>query len=322
MKGGRLLIKFCVNPINQLVEILQKGQMPYENTIIIGDNSSGKSLLLRQFIKNMEDKKETYFIDAVNRVFDVTKITKAIEMPEYKETIIETRIQDQYFNIQDSFNCYGTLTERVEQIYSAFEEKVQVLFQQLVNDGFKVLYGNPFGEVAFKEGIGQLSSGYQAMVRLLLELTYYSEMGVKKNKLFNNWVVIDELDEFLSPRYASKIFGYLRENFSGMRFIITTHSIDLVVAAQNANVIILDENGYEVIDANDYNSVSEVQRIFQRVFGGYNPINVEVESILRRLMNNKINQAWSKEDEKILLELREEALSASQKLIYRQITEW
>lgn len=101
-------MKFCVNTINQLVEILQTGQLPYKDTIIIGDNSSGKSLLVRQLIGKLVNKKEAYFIDAVNRVFDVAKITKSIERPELKETIIETRIQDLYFNIQDSFNCYGS----------------------------------------------------------------------------------------------------------------------------------------------------------------------------------------------------------------------
>lgn len=315
-------MKFCVNTINQLVEILQTGQLPYKDTIIIGDNSSGKSLLVRQLMGKLVNKKEAYFIDAVNRVFDVAKITKSIERPELKETIIETRIQDLYFNIQDSFNCYGTMTERVEQIYSAFEDKVQVLFQKLVNDEFKILYGNPSGEVQFNEGIGLLSSGYQAMVRILLELTYYDEMGIKKEQFSDATVVIDELDEFLSPRYASKIFGFLRDNFSRVHFVITTHSIDLVVAAQDANIIILSENGYEVIDSNDYNSFSEVQRIFQQVFGWYNSPQMETESILRQLMNNKINQAWSDNDEKKLLELKKEKLTASQKLIYRQIMEW
>lgn len=315
-------MKFCVNTINQLVEILQTGQLPYKDTIIIGDNSSGKSLLVRQLIGKLVNKKEAYFIDAVNRVFDVAKITKSIERPELKETIIETRIQDLYFNIQDSFNCYGTMTERVEQIYSAFEDKVQVLFQKLVNDEFKILYGNPSGEVQFNEGIGLLSSGYQAMVRILLELTYYDEMGIKEEQFSDATVVIDELDEFLSPRYASKIFGFLRENFSRVHFVITTHSIDLVVAAQDANIIILSENGYEVIDSNDYNTFSEVQRIFQQVFGWYDSPQMETESILRQLMNNKINQAWSDNDEKKLLELKKEKLTASQKLIYRQIMEW
>lgn len=315
-------MKFCPDSIQQIVEILQKGQLTYNTAIIIGDNSSGKSLLVKQLVQRVKDKKGIYFIDAVNRGFDVTKVTRNIEKPEYKDILIETRTQEPYFNIQDSFNCYGTSTERVEQIYTAFEKKVQALFKELTNDEFQIKYGDPFGEVHFNEGNGLLSSGYQAMIRLLLELVYYEEMGIKANHLSNAWVVIDELDEFLSPRYAAKILGFLKKIFTEMRFVITTHSIDLVLSAQDANIIILDGLGYEVIDANDYNSFSEVQRVFQRVFGKQEIAYNDIETSLRRLLNNKMNGAWSKDDEKELQRLEKQHFTASQGLIFKQIVEW
>lgn len=48
----------------------------------------------------------------------------------------------------------------------------------------------------------------------------------------------------------------------------------------------------------------------------------EVEKTLRRLLNNKMNHAWSEEDEKVLKLLEGENLTPSQQLIYRQILEW
>ena len=91
--------------------------------MIIGDNYSGKTLLLKFFIEQAKKEENIYFIDAVNRGFDVKKISSAGKKPEYKKTILETRLQEAYFNLVDSFNCFGTLTERIEIIYRLYEKE-------------------------------------------------------------------------------------------------------------------------------------------------------------------------------------------------------
>lgn len=48
----------------------------------------------------------------------------------------------------------------------------------------------------------------------------------------------------------------------------------------------------------------------------------EMETTLRRLFNNRINNLWGKEEEEILENIQKEQLSASQRLILRQIQEW
>lgn len=315
-------MKFYPDSINEILNKIVSSELPYDQTIVIGDNSSGKSLLLHLLVNSQKDRRAVYFIDAVNRVFDVTKITNDRNKPEYKTTIVNTRVLEEFFNLKDSFNCFGTLTERIEQIYSVYEDEVQGLFESLTHDRFQVIYGDALGEVKYEGGNGLLSSGYQAMIRLILELLYYQDMGIARQDLAEAWVVIDEIDEFLSPRYAAKILSFLREHFPQMRFIVTTHSIDLVVSAVDSNLVVLGANGYEVIDSNDYNSVSEVQMIFQKVFGKTEMQKTEVEEVLRRLLNNKINQAWSKEDEETLNQLQNSRLTAPQKLICRQIVEW
>ena len=262
------------------------------------------------------------FIDAVNRGFDVTKVTNDIRESDYKRTIINTRIQEEYFNIKDSFNCYGTVTERIEEMYYPLEDKLQGLFESLTEERFYIVKGDVLGEVQFKEGRALLSSGYQAIVRILMELLYYQEKCVKAKRLERVVVIIDELDEFLSPGYARKIFSFLKENFPEMELVITTHSCDLIVGAQNANLVVLDKSGYEVIDVNDYQSVSEVQIVFDRIFGVHSRHVSKTEDILRRLLNNKLNNAWTGQDQLQLEILQKERLTASQQLICKQITEW
>lgn len=315
-------MKFGMDALVSISEKLLNRGLKYGDSVIIGENSCGKSLLLRLLVQKAGKTDSIYLLDAVNRGFDVGKVVRETKKPAYKRTIIDTRIQDDFFNLKDSFNCFGTMTERIEQIYYPYEEKLQDLFEKLTDERFRLIPGDVFGEVEFKEGRGLLSSGYQAIVRILLELLYYQDKCVEEKGIERAVVIIDELDEFLSPGYAYKIFPFLKEQFPQMDFIVTTHSGDLVAGAQNANLIVLDEKGYEVMDINDCQSISEVQIIFDRVFGGHMPQASETENILRRLFNNKINQAWTEGDQRQLEELKRENLTASQQLIYKQILEW
>lgn len=315
-------MQFGADSLNSILQMLLNRELKYEDTIIIGDNSSGKSLLLRLLVEKKKGEDDIYFIDAVNRGFDISKIVKGNLLPEYKNTILSARIEEEYFNLKDSFNCYGTRTERVEEIYDPLEEKLQKLFENLTQERFRIIPNGVLGEVEFKEGKGLLSSGYQAIVRLLIELLYYQEKCVIEKHKERVAVIIDELDEFLSPAYAYKIFPFIKKYFPKMELIVTTHSCDLVAGAQNANLIVLDRVGFEVMDINDYQSVSEVQIIFDRVFGMHSSSVPEVEKVLRRMLNNRINNAWTRQDQLQLEELQKEQLTASQQLICRQIMEW
>lgn len=225
--------------MRHLIDKILEDELPYRDSVVIGDNSSGKTMLLKLLVENVKGNSPVYFIDAVNRGFDVKKISRTDRKPEYKKTILETRLQEAYFNLVDSFNCFGTLTERIEIIYRLYEKEVQELFYELTNDRFQVIYDNPIGEVDFGNGQGLLSSGYQAIIRILLELLYYQEMEIEKNSLHSAWLVIDELDEYLSPRYCAAIMNFLRKKFPWGRWIITTHSCNLVANTNDSNAEIL-----------------------------------------------------------------------------------
>ena len=322
MKGGKQCMKFGLEMINHIIDKISNEELPYTDNIIIGENSSGKTLLLKLFIEKIKDDRAVYFIDAVNRGFDVKKVSKTNKSPKYKKTILDTRLQDENFNLVDSFNCFGTLTERIEIIYQLYEKEVQDLFCELTNDRFKIDYDAPLGEVNFGNGKGLLSSGYQAIVRILLELLYYQDMEIETKALQYAWIVIDELDEYLSPRYSAAILKFLKKTFPWARWIVTTHSCDLVASSNDSNIIILDNGSYEVADSNDYTSISEVQIIFDRIFGNNEAFESEIENTLRRLLNNKISGAWGKKDEECLEQIGNGKLTASQQIILHQIREW
>ena len=64
--------------INRLSGILSKESLTYEDSVIIGDNSSGKSDILKVLIQSDELEKY-YFIDAVNSYFNVNQIINRSE---------------------------------------------------------------------------------------------------------------------------------------------------------------------------------------------------------------------------------------------------
>lgn len=315
-------MRFGLEKINDIVEKICEEELPYADSVVIGDNSSGKTMLLKLFIERAERSENVYFIDAVNRGFDVKKISAINRKPEYKRSILETRLRETHFNLLDSFNCYGTSTERVEMIYLLYEKDLQGLFGEVTNDSFEIIHENLLGEVDFGGGRGLLSSGYQAMIRILLELLYYEDMVVKKGRLQHAWVVIDELDEFLSPRYASCFWQFLKKKFPWGKWLVTTHSCDLVAHAQDANLVVLEDGSYEVIDINDYSSVSEVQIIFGRLFQILPNEEPQMNTILRHLLNNKMNHVWNQSDEECLGQMQEQELTASQRLIIDEIRKW
>ncbi|MGN0482904.1 MAG: hypothetical protein ACI4HI_05055 [Lachnospiraceae bacterium] len=322
MKGGKLFMKFGLEQINEIVDKITVEKLTYQNSVIVGDNSSGKSMLLKKIMEKNKNKCHLYFIDAVNRGFDPSKLSREGKKPEYKTKILDTRLDEEYFNLKDSFNYAGTYTERIERIYSFYEKEVQDLFEKLTGDRFDVFYGEKVQEVDFGNGRGLLSSGYQAIIHVLLELLYYQDMWIEKQNIERAWVVIDEIDEFLSPKYSAKILEFLKKEFSWAKWIVTTHSCDLIAHTQNANLIVLNNSVCEVLDIDDYSSVSEVQIIFQRLFGRQTGEGGKIDSTLRRLLNNKINNAWGSDDEMNLKKLKEMKLTASQKMILKQIQEW
>lgn len=269
-------MKYGPEMMNDIVDKISAEELPYRDSVVIGDNSSGKTLLLKMFIEKNQNNNAIYFIDAVNRGFDVKKISRTDKKPEYRKSVLKTRLQETYFNLTDSFNCFGTLTERIEIIYYLYEKEVQEMFYELTNDRFYILEGDPLGEVSFGNYRGLLSSGYQALVRMLLELAYYQDMEIKKKSVQSAWVVIDELDEYLSPRYAALILEFLKKKFPWGKWLVATHSCDLVAYTQDSNLLVLEDGSCEVIDINDYPSVSEVQIVFGRVFGEQTAPEMEV----------------------------------------------
>ncbi len=309
-------MRFYQEMLKRLNDILLKDQLEYKDTIIIGDNSSGKSDVLKNLIQSDKEGKY-YFIDDVNRYFDVSQITSnQVQNTVYSQAINETRINEKHFNQEDSFYYCGT-PWAVEGFYANYSDELKKMMDEFLDIDLNIQRGKLGWEIYVDSELVNLSSGYQAVMRIFIEILYFADTkgtGV---------IVIDEIDEFLSVKNSGRILQYLRKTFPNLRFIVTTHSADLIANAEDINLILLSGSEFEILDANDFSSISQVYDIFESVFEQKSDNDKEkTDTILRILLNNKMSGVWGDEEESRLQYLKKRRITKAQKLIIKQIEAW
>lgn len=315
-------MKFCQSMLNETVGLLKGEQLKYRDSILIGENAVGKSEALKGFIE--ESERVLYFIDAVNRCFDVKAVKPLGEEVIYKEEIVRTRMREDNFNLKDTWAYYGTATECIELIYLQFKEELQVLLRECVGVGFTI-YLPETQEVKYDSGdVGRLSSGYQAVIRILLELLYFQKVNPVGTGNKRPVVIVDEIDEYLSPSNAINLYRCIKRNFSDMDLVLTTHSAEVIATASDSNILIMHDTNVEVLDANDFSTIDDAMNIFKDIFDISAKENgdTEYESLLRKLFNNRIAGIWGENEIAGYESISEDQLTTAQKLLYRQIGEW
>ena len=309
------------NIIRELTDLILEGKMKYSDTIIIGENSIGKSDLLKNLM-NHRRFSNMYFMDCVNRKFDVTEIEQISFMSGKKsiEYIIRKRLSEEYFNLKDSFSLFGVDTDRVGQIYYEYVEQLNGLIKKFldIHISIKEEYKKNYSLINGKEQ--SLSNGIQALIRIFLEILYYDANSYEE-KMF----IIDEIDEYLSPNNAGRLLPFLKQQYPYMTFVASTHSIEVIAEAKDCNIIaMLEDCKYEILDSNDYDSMIEASRLFHRVFSENDCASQKqkIDQELNRLFNNRISGDLSESDKRIMEKLKTKELTKAQEVLLKQIEEW
>jgi len=304
-------------------KILNK-ELNHRNTIIVGDNSSGKSEVLKQLLVNQENG--YYFIDSVNRSFKYEKVDTLDDLVGTYKSVVKYRLSENNFNLVDTFDLYKTGTDVIEKVYFNYDKELKIMLKNFLNIDFEITIKDDkiLGKkkvLSIGDGIEKLSSGYQAIIRLFLELIYF-ENSLEPN-IISPVVVIDEINEFLSTKNEERILPFLLKTFENMSFVVTTHSADVVASSIDCNIIVLSDNNYECLDGNDFSSVTDVREIFEKIYDLSNSNETEdIEMILRNLFNSKISETWTEIEEEQLKNIDQITLTNSQKLILNQIKSW
>ncbi|MGL4865363.1 MAG: hypothetical protein ACRC4T_19890 [Cetobacterium sp.] len=270
-----------------------------EDIVIIGDNSIGKTDIIYEYIKSSD--KKIHFIDAHNKKFNVDniKIEKIKEdiIPTL-ENVLEKRLERTVFNLSDSFS--QTILE-IEQVYSFFKDDLLRLIQKYLDKKIELKLevigkspgGRPKMEIYIDdEKHKNLSNGYQAIIRLFLEIIYANYWKAEE-------IIIDEVNEFLSPKNEENIFPFLKENFPELRFIMTTHSPEFISSVSEGILLILDEDFVEIQDLSEFETPNDVRKIYLNLFNDKKTSSEKnAERIIREFLIKRKNGTLTEEDYK------------------------
>ena len=309
-----------VNMLNKISNLIKKSRN--KNWIIIGDNSSGKSELLKKIVS--EWKESIYYIDAVNRYFNISEVNTSnisVDFGITSKEIVEKRINPERYNLKDSFGE----NEHIERLYPIYQLKLKTLVKEFLNIELSIeseelpsVFGKSDAKAKINGEEVELSNGYQALIRLFSEIIFYTE-ELKENGI----IVIDEVDEFLSPKYSGQILNFLIEKFPNNYFIVSTHSSDLIANSYDCTIVALESSNFSVLDSNDFTSLTEVNMLFNKVLGyTEQPKQSDIDDTLQRFFDLKITSNWTEEEESEFNRIEFEKLTPTQKVIYKQIKEW
>ena len=318
-----------LDTVNEISETILKGTCERKNYVIVGDNSSGKSDVLREVIRK-DVKRTIYFIDSVNRTYDISKVE--LKGTSYKHVsfdyhkVLETRLEENNFNIQDTF-C---VIAGIELLYAKYSDQIKALLLEFLGVHLEIIQDG--GGIVNVENIvhidGErcsLSNGFQAIIRMISEILYFEE-AMAVNGEAQGVVVIDEIDEYLSPRYSSKILEFLKSKFANMTFIVATHSIDLVENVEDIELIVMEKNQYTLYSNEALKDNGIIRNIFARIFFDdrfTQPSSDDsIDNRLRILLNRKIASEWDEKSQNELDEISAGDILPHQKMICKQIKEW
>ena len=103
-----------------------------------------------------------------------------------------------------------------------------------------------------KDSIYNLSTGYRAILSMIMELAYRAAVLNPTMQDFSELegvVLIDEIDAHLHPKWQWKILDAIQQVFPCVQFIIATHSPIVISSVKNARIIkIIDLKTTEVLE--------------------------------------------------------------------------
>lgn len=145
--------------------------------------------------------------------------------------------------------------------------------------------------------LGQLSSGYQSIIWMVLEIAY--RMAVLNPNLKGNIsidtpgiVLIDEIDLHLHPEWQWKIIGALKSVFPKVQFIATTHSPIILSSCKDKVIAVQLENQLVEYKGSSYGvPVDNVLSSFQDTKTAPKEVFTLVNEFHKALQSENLQQA-------------------------------
>lgn len=321
--------------IHELSELIYRNTiedvdyLTHRSMIVVGNNSTGKSTLIKELLSKVlgEKREEFYYIDSQNRV--VTNSARTELSVRYSKfsvlTILDTRFSADYFAKEDVF----------DSTYSGGVVTFSELMADL--DAYNVLLNN-FMQCDLKKGslmrddsliegnetlfykdsieIGSISSSEAAKIRLVMEINYAKTEGCKV-------VIIDEFDDHFDTENMVSFMNKLKEFYSELRFVFVIHNFEAIVRLNGFDAIIYNNEvtapvDILLLDCDDISELGQVYKIRSRYIGEKRESEVFLSECVSDIV--KLGKVSEKNMEKFVHTERE-TLNSKERVLFDYIVE-
>ncbi len=176
---------------------------------------------------------------------------------------------------------------------------IKTIFKECLDNGeFKYIRRSDYTPIISQNGnevsLDQLSSGNIFLLEhLLLFLCKMYSVSVLNNLPVNEimnipgFLLIDEIENHLHPKWQKKILGIIRKLFPNVQIILTTHSPFVVSSIKGAKIYtcLASNEGSSIVDTTDiYDNLPVDEVLLSDVFG-VSPFNDEISKLMEERRN-------------------------------------
>lgn len=276
--------------------------MPYfthYNLVVVGDNSAGKSTLLKSLLDTIQknNREDFYYIDSQNRVvIDRKHENLSRRYSDYNiKDIIKTRKDKDNFSKADYFdeNTTGgvaTFSELWADI-DGYSQFISEFMTWTLNKGSKlkpgsIVNGSDTILINNEIDIEAISSSEAAKIRLLMEMKYAKDSNCKV-------VIIDEFDDHFDTENMVLFIEKVVDYFENMRFIFVIHNFETLVRLKNMDAIIYNNDRTAPvdiipIDCDDITELGQVYKVRNRYIGQKNDMEIFLDGCIAGIIKSEI----------------------------------
>jgi predicted ATP-binding protein involved in virulence len=148
--------------------------------------------------------------------------------------------------VRDEVEFEGTIQAMYNAIKTAIPYIKEIEYNSMYNE-FEVLVDFNDGQPVERKIVSMLSDGMKAMLNMVAEIAYRcimlnGKLGLNAVTKSPGVVLIDELDMHLHPTWQCHVIKDLKDAFSSMQFVVTTHSPFIVQSLTKDELIIMEDN--------------------------------------------------------------------------------
>lgn len=333
-----------------MLDISEVADIIYQNTlsqqsfwghnsiVVIGDNSSGKTSLIKKILdKAIENSKnEFYYIDSCNRQV-VDKVSEQSDIKFSSKgfdvlSILKTRRDDDYFAKEDYFNrkyrggtvIFSELKNNLKKYDSLLKKFMpwrlsigSLVKENSLLNGVETIFIDDENNPKGRNDIENLSHSEAAQLRIIMEVNNAFENNCKL-------VIIDEFDSYFDPTNLVGFLEKLQLTYPVLRFLVVIHDFSLLVRLNKMTAVVYNNDKTApaeifYLDCDDVTEIGQVHKIRTRYIGRQNYEEILLSECVANIVKN--GRLTDEHIDKLRF-IKREKLNAKEKILFDYIVEY